>query len=47
MFKRNLRIALHILSRHEDVLSIYLIIFVVQNWAVVRLRCTPTSNAPL
>jgi hypothetical protein len=36
MFKQNLRIVLHILSRHQDVLSIHLL-FVVQNCAVLRL----------
>jgi hypothetical protein len=45
MINRNLRIVLHILSRHKDVLSIHrlLFTFVVQNWAVLRLRCSAIS----
>jgi hypothetical protein len=42
MFEGDLRIASHILSRHADVLSIHLL-FVVQNWAVLRLRCSTIS----
>jgi hypothetical protein len=42
MCKRHLRIVLHILSRHADVLSICRAV-VVQNWAGLHLRCSTIS----
>jgi hypothetical protein len=39
MFNGDLQIVLHIPSHHEDVLSIHRAV-VVQNWAVLHLRCS-------